>query len=573
MLIRNKFGVNNLLARGHSILHAVEHWNANPNDEYSLQLKHVDNTCPVKTGVSTDGWQNGFGNLSNASLERIDWAFEEMWKMGIQWYRDWFEPDHYWRWEAMDGAKIDPNDNDGWEAIDRIIQNGRKYGIQIIMAGGSGYNPLFGAAFFGGNDPVKFRNNFVIPQLEYCADRYKGYEDVLSIDPVNEVPWVLGWHSVARVPASVWADFQIGVYDAVKAVNPNMRVNLASCNGSWTELNMMIDAMAAKNAMGKFDEYALVHLYPSESDVANAGSYTGAGVISDSQVLTTRNKLVAGGRSDVLIGIDEFGIFWDDTPAHEQLSANTLTEMYNFCRDNPYIGRCLYWRFWGSTRSQANFSGLYAAQNAGLVLEDTKGYTLPGLAVQNLNLEQYVLDSESKIFFYTSGEPVLLGTGIMGASTLPVNMPDWYGTIQLDTYRQVKFVENLVLDTLREVYRNATVTIEFDTMRSVHELKTTHLDTLRVVAFKGTEHVSLDTLREVKEKLYEVLTFTGELLPGQVLTIDMKDMTAEVNGQNVLHQIDGDFFILLPGENELKYQDSSSSRNVALEITKRSKFV
>lgn len=71
----------------------------------------------------------------------------------------------------------------------------------------------------------------------------------------------------------------------------------------------------------------------------------------------------------------------------------------------------------------------------------------------------------------------------------------------------------------------------------------------------------------------KALTFTGTLATGDELVIDMKAMTAKLNGTNVLHLINGAFFALLPGTNQIKYQDGETVRTITIEVQKRTKFL
>ncbi|MDK8182123.1 phage tail domain-containing protein [Paenibacillus sp. UMB4589-SE434] len=69
------------------------------------------------------------------------------------------------------------------------------------------------------------------------------------------------------------------------------------------------------------------------------------------------------------------------------------------------------------------------------------------------------------------------------------------------------------------------------------------------------------------------IKFTGDFKPGDRLVIDTKKMTVTLNGQNVLHLFDGDFFNLVLGTNKLMYTDGESARNILTRITHRDKFL
>lgn len=144
-------------------------------------------------------------------------------------------------------------------------------------------------------------------------------------------------------------------------------------------------------------------------------------------------------------------------------------------------------------------------------------------------------------------------------------------SISFDTLREIKAVDQIVLDTLREVISDPHVTVYLDAMREVRAQELVFFDTLREVTKWDT--VYFDTLREVRFSIESMLGFIGQLSPGDVLIIDLKDMTATLNGLNAVDKISGEFFSLLPGANFIKYQDTAASRNLAVEITKRTKLL
>lgn len=69
------------------------------------------------------------------------------------------------------------------------------------------------------------------------------------------------------------------------------------------------------------------------------------------------------------------------------------------------------------------------------------------------------------------------------------------------------------------------------------------------------------------------ISYTGALKPGDRLVIDTKRKTVTLNGQNVLHLMDGDFFELISGVNTLSYTDTAATRNVLTRITHRDKYL
>ena len=70
-----------------------------------------------------------------------------------------------------------------------------------------------------------------------------------------------------------------------------------------------------------------------------------------------------------------------------------------------------------------------------------------------------------------------------------------------------------------------------------------------------------------------ILQFLGSINPNDVVEIDTERMTVTVNGQNALHLVDGRFWELITGRNTIRYADSEPSRQVALTITFRDRWL
>ena len=71
------------------------------------------------------------------------------------------------------------------------------------------------------------------------------------------------------------------------------------------------------------------------------------------------------------------------------------------------------------------------------------------------------------------------------------------------------------------------------------------------------------------------LEFTGELAPGETLTIDTKEKTMLKQGQNVVHEIEGlhDFSLAPNATNKLVYEDSEGSREVLIQVREAGRYV
>lgn len=83
-----------------------------------------------------------------------------------------------------------------------------------------------------------------------------------------------------------------------------------------------------------------------------------------------------------------------------------------------------------------------------------------------------------------------------------------------------------------------------------------------------TRHVSsygegIGTLVSNERKTeVKIFDYTGLFAQGDEIVIDMDRKTVMINGQNALKHFEGDFFDLLPGENEITYEDNEGTRRV-----------
>lgn len=71
----------------------------------------------------------------------------------------------------------------------------------------------------------------------------------------------------------------------------------------------------------------------------------------------------------------------------------------------------------------------------------------------------------------------------------------------------------------------------------------------------------------------DIIEFDGDFRPGDRIVIDSDKLTFTQNGLNALHLMQGDFFDLNLGTNELIYTDDQTGRSVLIRITYRDKFV
>lgn len=71
----------------------------------------------------------------------------------------------------------------------------------------------------------------------------------------------------------------------------------------------------------------------------------------------------------------------------------------------------------------------------------------------------------------------------------------------------------------------------------------------------------------------ETIEYTGEFAPGDKIIIDSDKLKLTQNGQNALHKMQGNFFDLNNGLNELTYTDDQTGRTIRIRLTHRDRFV
>lgn len=69
------------------------------------------------------------------------------------------------------------------------------------------------------------------------------------------------------------------------------------------------------------------------------------------------------------------------------------------------------------------------------------------------------------------------------------------------------------------------------------------------------------------------IVFNGSFAPGDRIVIDSKNLTFTKNGVNALHMMQGDFFDLNLGNNNIVYTDPETGREILIRITYRDKFI
>ncbi|MCG7407683.1 phage tail family protein [Paenibacillus sp. ACRRX] len=171
------------------------------------------------------------------------------------------------------------------------------------------------------------------------------------------------------------------------------------------------------------------------------------------------------------------------------------------------------------------------------------------------NLTPFNLAPFNRIRYIETFLTVVIETATEAIARLNVDIPV---SVVIDSATESQFALTREITLLSQPLETATELMA----RMVRERL------LSVTADTATEFSVDVTYAHVDE-----IKFNGDFKPGDRLVIDTKKMTVTLNGQNVLHLFDGDFFNLVLGVNKLTYTDNESTRNILTRITHRDKFL
>jgi len=169
---------------------------------------------------------------------------------------------------------------------------------------------------------------------------------------------------------------------------------------------------------------------------------------------------------------------------------------------------------------------------------------------------------------------------IGGFNQLPFNRPyslDISGSFTVDLSGDVSVYANVVASPtfLADLYTD----VIFEAFRE--QFGRFVLEAIGEVEFSGTRErtgqFSVDAKLEVSFSAgrmhVDVIEFYGEFKPGDQIIVDNERLKFTINGQNALYTMQGDFFDLNTGENEIIYTDDQSGRTVRMRITFRDRYV
>ena len=378
---------------------------------------------------------NAFGDSWNATLDRIDWAYQKCYEAGMGYVREamttWVQVDTYdgqWTQELL--AQQD------WTAIDRIMFNAKKYNMHLYLC----------CVWWDGETQKEQTVQQLIdyrikPVGEFVARRYGAeYKDYFSLEVTNEINATFmnneltdTWSDAYSRNAmdSRWMDCQEAFYNAVKLGNPNVKVDLVSMSHhtnqpAWQNMVGCIDQLYNAGKINTFDGEVHVHLYPDDNLVKQSGYGNISGGFPD--VTSIINKL-ATYKPNTKVCIGEYGVFWGNAgfpfttnrSTTIQDSANAITNMYNLCKDNAGVSSFLYWVFWGSS-TRYEYQGIepgIGMHDMGLFDEVTHEPYVTYTAMKNLNLPVQPIVTITKPTLTLSQNTLTLSTTVTGSTLKP----------------------------------------------------------------------------------------------------------------------------------------------------------
>jgi len=318
-------------------------------------------------GLSFAAWPINMGDAWHSSLARVDYSFQVMHELGISWVKVPMSPRKWLVWGPQNSV-VTGISGWGWEVLDRVLYNSRKYNIKVHAI-----IPYIGAWASGWDTTAE---NFYYPLIDFIVGRYApDYNDLIVWEPCNEInaAW-MNTNAPFGQDVPDWAYAHTRIYDRIKSVAAESFVCSSSC-GHWYAVNSTYDTCAFLQELadlGRADAFdaVSVHLYSDYHTIATTGilnihTAQGTGSLDDINYITA--KLAAIGRSSAKISIDEWGLFWESgypsnySQTDEVGAGQYIQDLYNFVRNDSRISKIIMYKLWGwSSAAYANLFGMDA---------------------------------------------------------------------------------------------------------------------------------------------------------------------------------------------------------------------
>ena len=309
------------------------------NDAYGQMIQANDTSLYNAISANTGLWNDSFVN----SLDYLDWAYARFNEWGITWVRDFLMPRYMYNIFAT-GSKTTPIttaglDAAGWDTVDRVLYLCNLYGMKIIF-----YAPdlwMTNAAWSGATQD-QITDNLKVPFFQYFCNRYSAYAGIIEISPSGEEAGNAGM--VYR---------QMRVYDTIKAITPQMKVQAIS-GLRPSNVVTFLGQLQTAGYQNKFDDTVGFSYY---EEYYNSDDQPDPYDVYPNVNNNIASCMNLAGRSDYKVMISEFGIFWKpgvdapigSTQNYNGASPTCISDMFNrIVSDANCVGAC-YWAASGRT--------------------------------------------------------------------------------------------------------------------------------------------------------------------------------------------------------------------------------
>jgi hypothetical protein len=227
-------------------------------------------------------------------------------------------------------SPLDTSQITDWDAIDLACALARAYGMMITLTPSFPYSSDWGTGQHYTLDYARFKTNYWVPWVTALITHLKGWEDVVRIEPVNEI----GGQLLGSTGPSAYtncADLQSVTYNLVKSISPTMKVDLSSCNYGTQSGNAWLPYLTAfgTGASSKFDDCAHLHFYPNNN--LDSGDDYLVSAIPGKISTYLSNITTLFGRSDVSIIVGETAEATGDFAGLQSMYAAQGSSVYGVC--------------------------------------------------------------------------------------------------------------------------------------------------------------------------------------------------------------------------------------------------
>ncbi|OJV94414.1 MAG: hypothetical protein BGO39_21885 [Chloroflexi bacterium 54-19] len=309
--------------------------------------------APASAIPNTDVDPYGVNTFLDKEVEywKKDRTMQMISQAGIKWIKQIFA------WNEIEFKKgyynDDKNQKSGWQKYDEIVDLANKYGIQIVARVDqtpAWANPVGGTP---GGHPANYQD--YADFLKAFVQHYKGKVNYITV--WNEPNLEREWEPTKKVNPAAYVDMLKLAYQAIKSVDPNVKVMAAPLAITLEEdINMSelsyLDGMYKAGAKDYFDimpanAYGLAYPPDAAPDPK---------VLNYRRVELLHNVMVQNGDTNKAVWFNEYG--WNASPGSipddkltwgrvtEQQQAQWTVEGIDYAKKNwPWSGVIFIWYF------------------------------------------------------------------------------------------------------------------------------------------------------------------------------------------------------------------------------------